>query len=225
MQYPDLWWTALVTIGGYLTLGNREFSNKEKWGICLIFAGFLFQVYYDISHPWAGFASRIQLIDLTIYLVITIPLFVWPGWLAKHIAKKTKANREKLKSVGGKSANADANIKSIINFYPWWTGFIALVVAVVILWIFFNKFGWHAWTYTSGAGLTALIYGVWNGWFAAGHYLRKVRESKLRDKNDGNKKDFESWNYDLALHNGVRAVIALAVSAALIGFAQLLKLP
>jgi len=96
MLYPDLWWTGMVTIGGYLTLGNHKFSIREKWGIILIFAGFLWQVYYDISHPWAGIVSRVQLIYVTGYLVITIPLFVWPGWLAKIMSKKKKTNCERV---------------------------------------------------------------------------------------------------------------------------------
>ena len=51
MPYPDLVWTTLAAIGGLLLIGDAShLSTKGKWGVWLIFAAFLVQVYWEILH-------------------------------------------------------------------------------------------------------------------------------------------------------------------------------
>ena len=56
MLYPDLVWTALATIGGLFLLGKKwsKLSGTEKFGVMLIYVGFLFQVYWEILHQTAA---------------------------------------------------------------------------------------------------------------------------------------------------------------------------
>ena len=85
MQYPDLLWTLLATVGGLLLLNGheKELNKTNWWGVALIFIGFLVQVYYDVR------ANPLQVIFVTVYLLIFIPLFVWPGWVRKKWLTKT----------------------------------------------------------------------------------------------------------------------------------------
>lgn len=51
MPYPELVWTLLVTIGGLLLIENpTRLSPRAKYGIGVIYAGFLVQVYWNILH-------------------------------------------------------------------------------------------------------------------------------------------------------------------------------
>ena len=99
MPFPDLVWAALGIIGGLLLIGDTSrLATKEKWGIGLIFVGFLFQVYWNILHQtetavtWNS-ASQIQIIYVT--LIVVIPLFVWPGFLRKWILVRNKPRGHK----------------------------------------------------------------------------------------------------------------------------------
>ncbi len=88
MQYPSLVWTVLVIIGGFLLLNEASLTKRNKLGVGLIFVGFLFQVYWEITHPWVDNNSLVQIVFVTVYLLITLPLLAWPGWLRKRIPKK-----------------------------------------------------------------------------------------------------------------------------------------
>jgi len=52
MQYPDLIWTAGGIIGGLLLIDSLSLAKKGTVGIWIIFASFIFQVYWEITHPW-----------------------------------------------------------------------------------------------------------------------------------------------------------------------------
>lgn len=86
MQYPDLVWTTLGIIGGFLLIKDTDLTPRGKWGVGLIFIGFLFQVFWEITHPW-GNNSLAQVIFVIVYLAIVFPLLVWPGLLWKWMTK------------------------------------------------------------------------------------------------------------------------------------------
>ena len=90
MPYPSLVWTVLGIVGAFLLLDEVKLSKRNKWGVSLIFIGFMFQVYWEITHPWMEITSLVQVIFVTIYLLIALPLLIWPGWLRKQIHSKEK---------------------------------------------------------------------------------------------------------------------------------------
>jgi len=77
MLYPDLAWTLLATSGGLLLLGKRwpRLSPKEKLGVWLIYGGFLFQVYWDVTHPMTT-ASNWQVIFVTVMVLVSVSLAI-----------------------------------------------------------------------------------------------------------------------------------------------------
>ena len=90
MPYPDLVWTVLGVIGGFLLIDEAKLRPRAKWGIGIIFSGFIFQVYWGITHPWSEASSGL-LIFVTGYLIAAFLFLVWPGWLRK--AKSRKKNK------------------------------------------------------------------------------------------------------------------------------------
>ena len=93
MPYPNLVWTVLGVIGGFLLIDESKLRLRDKWGVGVIFAGFLFQVYWEITHPWTDSTTSL-LIFVTGYLVIAFFFLVWPGWLRKRISqRKNKSAR------------------------------------------------------------------------------------------------------------------------------------
>lgn len=98
MPYPDLVWAALGIIGGYLLIVKKNLTTKEKWGVGLIFTGFLFQVYWEILHvpqesalTW-NLDSQLEVIYVT--LIVIVPMFIWPG-LRKQIFRKKQSDKKK----------------------------------------------------------------------------------------------------------------------------------
>ena len=87
MPYPILVWTALGVIGGFLLVDESKLRPRQKWGIGLIFVGFIFQVYWEITHPWSE-STISSLIFVTGYLAIAFCFLVWPGWLRKARSRK-----------------------------------------------------------------------------------------------------------------------------------------
>jgi hypothetical protein len=85
MPYPDLVWTAGGIIGGLLLIDSLTLTPKGKVGIWIIFAAFLFQVYWEITHPWASDTGILQVICVTVILVVGL-LYMW----ARPRAKKGK---------------------------------------------------------------------------------------------------------------------------------------
>ena len=90
MPYPDLVWSALVIIGGFLLIGDAsKLSKAGKAGVMVIFGGFLFQVYWALLHQtepaavtW-NLTSQIGVGWVTL-LVIMLLVFVYPGPLRKR---------------------------------------------------------------------------------------------------------------------------------------------
>ena len=106
MQYPNLIWVALVSIGGFLLLiGHEKNLNKTNWGgVWLIFVGFLVQVYWELAtHPTGGdiFGVNANIVGVTIIIVADILLLIWPGWYRKWLYRRMERSRL-LKSIGEK---------------------------------------------------------------------------------------------------------------------------
>ncbi|MDD5287859.1 MAG: hypothetical protein PHY28_01935 [Dehalococcoidales bacterium] len=104
MQYPDLIWTGLVGVGGFLLLiGHEKELNKTNWwGVGLLFVGFLFQVYWELAtNPTGGdiLGINANIFGVTIILIIEELLLIWPGWYRKWLSKrklqKTKSSVNK----------------------------------------------------------------------------------------------------------------------------------
>jgi apolipoprotein N-acyltransferase len=101
MAYPELVWTALVIIGGFLLIGDAsQLSRQGRVGMMVIFAGFLVQVYWQILHQtemppvtW-NLLSQIGVIYVTV-LVVVLLLFGYPGPLAR------RKKQERVSEVGG----------------------------------------------------------------------------------------------------------------------------
>ena len=76
MEYPDIIWTGLATIGGFLLVRKKwiDLDCWEKRGILLIFFGFLAQVYWGILHKTA--TSKVVLNHTTISEVIGVTIIV-----------------------------------------------------------------------------------------------------------------------------------------------------
>jgi len=93
MQYPDLIWTVLVSVGGFmLLLGHERELNIRNWvGVGLIFVGFLVQVYWELAtHPTGGdiLGMNVNIVGVTIIIVADILLLIWPGWYRKWLYKR-----------------------------------------------------------------------------------------------------------------------------------------
>lgn len=86
MPFPDLVWTAGGIVGGLLLIDSIGLNTRGKVGIWIIFASFLFQVYWEITHPWSRETSLSQIIVVTVILVVGL-LYMW----ARLRAKKSKA--------------------------------------------------------------------------------------------------------------------------------------
>jgi len=90
MAYPELVWTALVIVGGFLLIGDAsQLSRQGRVGVMVIFAGFLVQVYWQILHQtetppvtW-NLLSQIGVIYVTV-LVVVLLLFGYPGPLGRR---------------------------------------------------------------------------------------------------------------------------------------------
>ena len=84
MQYPELVWTAGGIIGGLLLIDSLTLTTKGKAGIWIIFASFVFQAYWEITHPWTQVTSLVQVIFVTGVLIIGLGiLMVWSMLRAK----------------------------------------------------------------------------------------------------------------------------------------------
>lgn len=93
MLYPDLIWTGLVSIGGFLLLvGHTKDLNKRNWaGIWLAFIGFLIQVYWELVTQPTGlkiFGLNALVVDITIIVLADVLLLIWPGWYLKWLHKR-----------------------------------------------------------------------------------------------------------------------------------------
>ena len=101
MQYPDLVWTALAAIGGFLLLPKENELTKYNWaGIWMIFIAYLFQVYWELAtNPKGGNLLGVNenIVGVTIILLIDGLLLVWPGWFRKWVAKKKAARNSQPK--------------------------------------------------------------------------------------------------------------------------------
>jgi len=92
-QYPDLIWTLLVSVGGFmLLLGHeREFNIRNWVGVGLLFVGFLVQLYWELAtHPTGGniLGMNGSIVEVTIILVADILLLIWPGWVRKWMYRR-----------------------------------------------------------------------------------------------------------------------------------------
>lgn len=90
MPYPDLVWSALVIIGGFLLIRDAsKLSKAGKAGVMVIFGGFLFQVYWALLHQTEPAAVTWNLtsqigVGWVTFLVIVLLVFVYPGPLGRR---------------------------------------------------------------------------------------------------------------------------------------------
>lgn len=90
MAYPDIVWTALVIIGGFLLIENASNLSKQgRLGVIVIFIAFLGKVYWELLHQtevpevtW-NLASQIGVGFVTLMVVVLV-LFIYPGPLGKR---------------------------------------------------------------------------------------------------------------------------------------------
>lgn len=80
MPFPELIWIAGGIIGGLLLLDSFSITKRGKVGVWLIFASFVFQVYWVITHPWIPGNSLYQVIVVTIILMVGLPLM----WIVRR---------------------------------------------------------------------------------------------------------------------------------------------
>lgn len=83
MPFSELIWTAGGIIGGLLLIDSLSLTTKGKVGVWIIFASFIFQVYWVITHPWIPDNSLPQVIVVTVILVVGLPL-IWIGRKGKN---------------------------------------------------------------------------------------------------------------------------------------------
>lgn len=82
MPYPDLVWTLLASVGGLLLIEQTwsHLRARGKWGVVLIYAGFLFQVYWEILHQTASSnlvwntTSQLQVAFVTFMVILSVIL-------------------------------------------------------------------------------------------------------------------------------------------------------
>jgi len=76
LPFPELVWTACGIIGGYLLIENTDkLTNKGQAGVWVIFAGFMLQVYWGITHPWTSY-SWWNIIYVTVCFVVGMVVYV-----------------------------------------------------------------------------------------------------------------------------------------------------
>ena len=83
MLYPDLIWVAGGIIGGLLLIDSLNLNKRGIVGIWIIFASFIFQVYWEITHPWIMDISLVAIGVTTFILVFGLLIL-----LALHIGRR-----------------------------------------------------------------------------------------------------------------------------------------
>ena len=89
MSYIDLVWTGMAVVGGVLlseNFDNPNISRRTKWGLCLIFGAYMFQVYWEFTHPWKS-DSLWSVIDVSIIIVFGFT-YVFLAPKVKKLLKK-----------------------------------------------------------------------------------------------------------------------------------------
>jgi len=90
MYFPGIIWSALAIIGGLLLIRDAsELKRNQKVGVMVIFAGFTFQVYWELLHQTApvertwNMASQIGVVFMSI-MVVAIVLSIFPEIIGKR---------------------------------------------------------------------------------------------------------------------------------------------
>lgn len=76
MPFPDLVWTAGVIIGGLLLIDSLSLTKRGRVGVWVVFASFIFQVYWEITHPWVVGNSLPEVIVTTVIIVVGLSLML-----------------------------------------------------------------------------------------------------------------------------------------------------
>jgi apolipoprotein N-acyltransferase len=89
MPYPDVIWTALATIGGFFMLigHEKELNRQNWWGIGIIFAGFLVQVFWELATTPTG-PDIFGIVGVAIILFVGELVLIKPGWYRKWLTKR-----------------------------------------------------------------------------------------------------------------------------------------
>lgn len=67
MTHIDLVWTGIAVVGGLLLIDSLT-TTKAQLGAWLIFLAFLFQVYWEFTHPWNS-DSLWHVIDISVIII------------------------------------------------------------------------------------------------------------------------------------------------------------
>jgi hypothetical protein len=70
MPFVDLIWTGMAAIGGLLLVDSLP-NVKGKVGVWLIFFAFIFQTYWEITHPWNHY-SLILVIYVSFFAIFGV---------------------------------------------------------------------------------------------------------------------------------------------------------
>lgn len=89
MPFPDIVWSGLAIIGGLLLMRDAsKLKTNQKVGVMVIFAGFIFQVYWVLLHQtepgevtW-NMTSIIGVIFVSI-MVVALVLSIFPEIIGK----------------------------------------------------------------------------------------------------------------------------------------------
>lgn len=89
----DVIWTGVGILGGLFLLDGQSLNRNNKIGVWMVILSFLAQTYYEISQPWVGLTSLLEVVDFTAFLVIAFILLIKPGFAWRW--KIIKNNNEK----------------------------------------------------------------------------------------------------------------------------------
>lgn len=90
MPIPGIVWSGLAIIGGLLLIRNAsKLKRNQRVGVMVIFAGFIFQVYWVLLHQtepaeltW-NMTSKIGVIFVSI-MVVALVLSIFPEIIGKQ---------------------------------------------------------------------------------------------------------------------------------------------
>jgi hypothetical protein len=83
MSYIDLVWAGMAVFGGLLLIEDFQTTTKAKVGIWLIFVAYMFQVYWEFTHPWKWPDSLMQVISVSVIFIFSFSLAFGSRFLKK----------------------------------------------------------------------------------------------------------------------------------------------
>ena len=88
-SYIDLVWTGMGAFGGLLLIDSLT-TTKAKLGVWIIFLGYMFQVYWEFTHPWSSDSLR-QVIDISVIIIVSFAIAFYQP-LVKRFKKSSRGD-------------------------------------------------------------------------------------------------------------------------------------